>query len=129
MRYPIILVLATAVGLVACGKKEEATAPEQAPSAMAPAPETTTAPEAAPAAMDAATEFKSVCASCHGPSGQGVASFPKLTGLTADDVKAKLMDYKAGKQMGPQTAVMAPIAAKLSDSDIDALSPYVATLK
>ena len=31
--------------------------------------------------------------------------------------------------MGPQTAVMAPIAAKLGDSDIDALAQYVATLK
>jgi cytochrome c553 len=123
MRYPVILALAAAVGLVACGKKEEATAPEQAPAAMAPAPAAAATP------VDAATQFKTVCATCHGPNGQGLAAYPKLAGLSADVAKAKLTDYKAGKQMGPQTTVMAPIAAKLSDSDIDALAQYVTTLK
>ena len=125
MRYPLILSLAVALALVACGKKEETAATEQAPAASAPAP----APAAAPAPMDAASQFKTVCATCHGPNGQGIATYPKLIGKTADDVKAKLADYKAGKPMGPQTAVMAPIAAKLSDSDIDAIAQYVATLK
>jgi cytochrome c553 len=119
MRYTVILALVTAVALAACGKKEEAAAPEQAPAATAPAP----------VPIDAAATFRANCASCHGPNGEGVATYPKLAGNTEDVVKAKLTDYKAGKQMGPQTAVMAPIAAKLSDSDIDALAQYVATLK
>ena len=127
MRYPLILALLTVVSLAACGKKEEAAAPEPAPAAMAPAP--MPEPAAAPAPTDAATQYKSVCASCHGPNGEGVGDFPKLAGKTADDVKAKLADYKAGKQVGPQTSLMAPIAAKLSDSEIDALAQYVATLK
>lgn len=125
MRHPLILAMVVAVGLVACGKKEETAAPELAPAATAPA----SAPAVAPAPMDAAAEFKTVCATCHGPNGEGVAAFPKLAGLSADVAKAKLTDYKAGKQVGPQTAIMAPIAAKLSDSDIGAMAQYVATLK
>ena len=117
MRYPVILALLAAISLAACGKQEETAAPAQAPAPAAAAP------------MDAATTFKSTCATCHGPNGQGMAAYPKLAGNTADFVKGKLTDYKAGKQVGPQTAVMAPIAAKLSDSDIDALARYVATLK
>lgn len=108
MRYPVILALTAAVSLVACGKREDA---------------------AAPAPMDAAVTFKNNCASCHGLNGQGIAAYPKLAGNAAGVIKTKLMDYKAGKQMGPQTAVMAQIAVRLSDSEIDALARYVATLK
>jgi cytochrome c553 len=126
MNRSLIAGLILALGLSACGKKEEATAPEQAPApaAQAPAP-------AAPAttAFDAATTYKNVCSTCHGSNGQGVGAFPKLAGMTAEDVKAKLKDYKAGKQIGPQTTVMAPNASNLGDSDIDAMAAYVASLK
>jgi len=132
MNNSMIAGLILALSLSACGKKEEAAAPEtapapaiQAPAPMAaPAPETTT-PAAGP--FDAAATYNTVCASCHGPDGQGVATFPKLAGKTAEDVKAKLADYKAGKTVGPQTAVMAPNAGKLSDSDIDAMAAYIAS--
>ena len=132
MKYSLIAGLVLALSLSACGKKEEAAAPAPAPEAQAPAPMAAPAPEAAaPAAatFDAAATYKTSCASCHGPNGEGVASFPKLAGKTADEVKAKLADYKAGKTVGPQTAVMAPNASKLSDSDIDAMATYIATLK
>jgi cytochrome c553 len=123
MNNSLIAGLILALSLTACGKKEEAAAPATAPAPMAaPAPET-----AAPAGpFDAAATYKTVCATCHGVNGQGVAAFPKLVGKTTEDVKTKLVDYKAGKTIGPQTAVMAPNASKLGDSDIDAMATYIA---
>lgn len=119
MRNTLMISLVLALGLSACGKKEEAAQP------TAPAPEA-----AAPAAaIDAVAQYTSQCASCHGPAGQGQGAFPKLAGQTADAIKAKLVDYKAGKQVGAQSALMYPIAQKLSDAEIDALSAHIATLQ
>ena len=87
---------------------------------------------AAFAAGDAAAgkaKFASSCASCHGMNGEGAGIFPKLAGETADDAAAKLTAYKAGKQVGPNTAMMAPMAAGLSDADIANLAAHIATLK
>jgi hypothetical protein len=51
MKYSVLLAALLAVSMTACGKKEEAAAPAEAPAAAAPAP----APEAAaPAAAPAA---------------------------------------------------------------------------
>jgi cytochrome c553 len=76
-----------------------------------------------------AAKYASSCASCHGAKGQGMGSFPKLAGLTADTVKSRMATYKAGKQVGPQSAVMMPLASMLSDADVDALAAHIATLK
>lgn len=87
---------------------------------------------AAFAAGDAAagkSTFGSSCASCHGMNGEGAGIFPKLAGLTADDAAAKLKKYKAGEQVGPNTAMMAPMASGLSDADIENLAAHIATLK
>ena len=48
----LLLVLAMALTLVACGAKEEAPAATEAPKADAPAAEAAPAPEAAPAGID-----------------------------------------------------------------------------
>ncbi|OYY73428.1 MAG: cytochrome C [Gammaproteobacteria bacterium 28-57-27] len=84
------------------------------------------------AAGDAAAgkaKFGSICASCHGMNGEGMGIFPKLSGKPADKTAALLKDYKAGKTVGANTAMMAPQAASLSDADIDNLAAYIATLK
>lgn len=65
------------------------------------------------------------CVGCHGPSGGGGVG-PRLAGQSADALMKKLHAYKAGKQMGPQTAMMAPIAQGLSDADIEAVANYIA---
>lgn len=128
MRNTLLISLVLALGLTACGKKEEAAQP--AVPAMEPAPAASPTPEAAaPAAMDPVAQYTSQCASCHGPSGQGQGAFPKLAGQTADAIKAKLADYKAGKQVGAQSALMFPVAQKLSDEEIDALSTHIASLQ
>lgn len=130
MRNTLLMSLVLALSLAACGKKEEAAQP--AAPAMEPAPAAAPAPApeaAAPAAMDPVAQYTSQCASCHGPAGQGQGAFPKLAGQTADAIKAKLADYKAGKQVGAQSALMYPIAQKLSDQEIDALATHIATLQ
>jgi hypothetical protein len=56
MKYSVLLAALLAVSMTACGKKEEAAAPAEAPAAVAPAPEAAAPMEAAPAAapMEAA---------------------------------------------------------------------------
>ncbi len=107
-----------------------AAATPAAPSTPAPAAETPAPAAAAPAAGDpAAGKAKfATCAACHGANGEGSGIFPKLAGLSAADVEAKLKQYRAGEQVGPMTSMMAPNAANLSDADIADLSAYIATL-
>ena len=76
-----------------------------------------------------ASMLANTCAGCHGAKGQGIATFPKLAGLTVETVKSRLADYKAGKQVGPQSAVMMPLASMLSDAEVDALAAHIASLK
>ncbi len=180
MRNTLLAAALLAIGLSACGQKEEAAQTEAAPIAEAPAPapapmeEAPAAEVAAPAPMAAApapapapapkaaaptpapapmaaapvpapapaapvaaaagnaagaAKFAASCASCHGAKGQGIGTFPKLAGLSADTFKSRIADYKAGKQVGPQSAVMMPLASMLSDADVDNLAAHVATLK
>jgi cytochrome c553 len=68
------------------------------------------------------------CVSCHGAQGQGQAIFPKLTGKSAADTAALLKKYRAGEQVGANTALMAPQAKGLSDDDIANLAAYIETL-
>ena len=84
------------------------------------------AANAADAAAGKAT-FSSTCVGCHGANGEGGVG-PKLSGQSAADIAQKLHDYKAGKQRGPMTSMMAPMAAGLSDADIENIAAYVATL-
>jgi cytochrome c553 len=84
--------------------------------------------------MDAAMEkgrikYGSICAGCHGKNGEGQGIFPKVAGKSAEELAAKLKDYRAGKKLGEQTAMMAPNAQNLSDEEIDALANYMAGLK
>jgi len=67
------------------------------------------------------------CIGCHGAAGEGGVG-PKLSGQAPADIVSKLKKYKAGEQVGPMTSMMAPMAAGLSDADIDNIAAYVATL-
>jgi mono/diheme cytochrome c family protein len=139
-----LLVLLT---LAACGQREEppqvteaptateaaaeapaaAEAETQAPAAI-DAPLPTAAPEAAPAAEPDVGRLKYAanCLSCHGATGQGMGPFPKLAGQSAEEIAGKLMDYRAGKTLGAQTATMAPFAKAMSEAEIEAVARYVA---
>lgn len=79
-----------------------------------------------PKAPELGAKVYGQCVGCHGPQGGGGVG-PKLAGQSADALKEKLHAYKAGKQVGPQTAMMAPMVQGLSDEEIDAVANYIAT--
>ncbi|MDM7323359.1 MAG: c-type cytochrome [Gammaproteobacteria bacterium] len=90
---------------------------------------TPAAPAAAAAGDVAAGKAKyATCAACHGANGEGQGMFPKVAGQSAADLAAKLKKYRAGETVGPNSAMMAPNAAALSDGDIADLSAYLASL-
>jgi cytochrome c553 len=78
------------------------------------------------------------CSACHGPQGHGnaAAGYPRIGGQHAKYAAAMLRKYRmagapaTGAQSGmpmdqPQTTVMAAVAAKLTDAEIDALASYI----
>lgn len=146
---PIISVLGLAMLLSACGPDKPAEAPvaveaaapvpvepvATAPAAAAPeaaavasagAPVVAAAPDLAAApSVDAAALYNGKCASCHGKSYEGVAGNPKLAGLSAADVTSRLNDYRAGKAVGPKSAIMFAMAKPLSDEQVAALAAHL----
>ena len=75
------------------------------------------------------------CASCHSPDGAGVPSrYPRLGGQHADYALAQLKAFKSGERgmdkAGKDTngRVMAQIAAKLSEKEMQALAQYTSGL-
>jgi cytochrome c553 len=70
--------------------------------------------------------YERSCKNCHGPTAQGMASFPKLSDKSADYLSEKLRQYRAGEQVGPNTALMRPNAAGLSDAEIASVAAYIA---
>lgn len=72
------------------------------------------------------------CSACHGPTGAGNAAgqFPRLGGQNGDYAAAQLKSYKAGERGAEgKGQMMAAIAAKLSDQEIQALSSYISGLQ
>jgi len=73
-----------------------------------------------------------VCAACHAADGNSVASAnPKIAGQFAEYLQKQLGDFKAqpGKKPARESAIMAPMAANLSDDDIQSLATYFAGQK
>ena len=67
------------------------------------------------------------CAGCHGAAGAGIpAQYPRLAGQHADLSLGWLKAYAAGSR---PHAVMGPVAAKLNENDMKALSEYIAGLR
>ena len=71
------------------------------------------------------TLYKESCRNCHGPTAKGLASFPKLTGQTEAYLVERLEQYRAGEQIGPNTALMAPNAVDLTDEEIAGIAAYI----
>lgn len=84
---------------------------------------------AAGAAGDAAAGKKksATCAACHGPDGNSTNPlWPKLAGQHAAYLVKQMKAFKSGERKDP---VMAPMAAPLSDEDIENLAAYYASQK
>ena len=67
------------------------------------------------------------CAACHGAGGEGGVG-PRLAGQAPDAIVQALTAYKNRETRGPQSAVMYPSAAALSDADMENLAAYIDTL-
>jgi cytochrome c553 len=83
----------------------------------------------------AAGKAKSVtCIACHGANGVTSAAFagmgyPNLAGQNAKYIETQLKAFKAGQRTGGMAAVMAPMAAPLTDEDMANLGAYYESLK
>lgn len=65
-----------------------------------------------------------ICSSCHGAAGHGVApNFPKLAGQHEAYLRKQMQDFRSGARKDP---AMSPIAAGLSDTQIEAAARYFA---
>jgi cytochrome c553 len=76
------------------------------------------------------------CSACHLPDGIGIPSrYPRLGGQYADYVYAQLKAFKAGERgmdkegKDANGKVMAQIAARMSDSEMQAVAQYVSGLR
>ena len=81
------------------------------------------------AAGDAAAgkSKSAVCGACHGADGNSANPlWPKLAGQHAPYLVKQLKDFKSGARKDP---VMAPMAAPLSDQDMENLAAYYASQK
>jgi cytochrome c553 len=73
-----------------------------------------------------------VCAACHAADGNSVAATnPKIAGQFPEYLQKQLGDFKAqpGKKPARESAIMTPMAANLSDDDIQSLAAYYAGQK
>jgi cytochrome c553 len=71
---------------------------------------------------DAGKEKSRTCAACHGADGNSpTANFPKLAGQHYDYLVKALHDYKSGAR---KNAIMAPLAANLSQRDAEDLAAF-----
>ncbi len=67
------------------------------------------------------------CAACHGHNGIGIIPlYPNLAGQKSEYVIAQLRAFRDGSRQNP---IMSPMATHLSDSDIESVAMYFASLK
>ena len=67
------------------------------------------------------------CMACHGPDGNSLADmWPKLAGQLPEYINRQLHDFKAGRRKNEQ---MSPMAAPLSDQDIEDLAAFFSKQK
>ena len=80
--------------------------------------------------IDKGKELSVSCASCHGDNGISVNPvWPKLAGQNPKYLASQLYEFRKGAEGNRNNAVMYGIAVTLSDSDIEDLSAYYASLK
>ena len=71
------------------------------------------------------------CAGCHNPKGIGnePAGYPALGGQNAEYIAKQLKAYRAGDRATTANAgIMADVASKLTDAEIEAVADYVSGL-
>lgn len=73
----------------------------------------------------------SACMGCHGPKGKGMGpgKIPYLKSQHADYVSKQLRDFKSATRANDNASMMQDVAKKMSDSEIDAVAVYIASMK
>jgi len=72
----------------------------------------------------------SICAACHGMDGKATAPiYPNLCSQSEQYLLLSLKAYKAGERTSSNANVMKPMAAGLSESDMENLAAYYAGQK
>ena len=69
------------------------------------------------------------CGACHAPDLKGGGPIPALAGRSPSYIVRQLYDMKSGARAGAGSAIMRPIAEKLSTDDMIAVASYLATLE
>ena len=69
------------------------------------------------------------CAVCHGVGLKGLGSIPNIAGRSPSYLARQMYDIKIGTRRGPMAALMTPVVANLSDSDIVDVIAYVSSLE
>ena len=69
--------------------------------------------------------YKRKCASCHGVTGEGAVGLP-LFGQSAEQIYAKLLEFKSGKRENP---IMKNAILNLNDNDFKELSTEIGEFK
>jgi len=76
---------------------------------------------------EAGRKKASLCEACHGPEGNSlIAANPSLAGQPAQFISTALYFFREGNRKDPQ---MSPIAATLSNAEMNDLAAYFASLK
>jgi len=71
-----------------------------------------------------------MCAGCHGVNGKAlIPTYPNIAGQNQQYLVSALKAYRSKERNGGQSAVMQGMAGALSDSDIENISAYFASLK
>jgi cytochrome c553 len=65
------------------------------------------------------------CATCHGPTLQGLAEVPRLAGLHPNYIVRQLWSMQNGERVGNSAALMKPVVDKLSVDDMLAIAAYL----
>ena len=74
-------------------------------------------------------EKSAACITCHGDAGVSInPAWPKLAGQHASYIASQLYEFRSGPNGKRNNAVMYGIALTLSDTDIEDLSAYYASL-
>jgi cytochrome c553 len=69
------------------------------------------------------------CAVCHGVGLKGLGPIPNLAGRSPSYLARQMYDIKLGTRRGAMSALMGPVVANLSDSDIVDVIAYVSSLE
>jgi cytochrome c553 len=68
------------------------------------------------------------CAACHGEGLKGKGEVPRLAGLQPLQIARQLFNIRYGSSAGDSVAPMKPVAAKMTDDDVIAISAYLGSL-